>query len=336
MSSLTVTQTLVVFLIAAALSAVLVHFAVRLALINGMLDVPGNRQSHTTPTATGGGIGIVLALVLASWGVALWAPVPQPWLQIILPGAVLLSLMGWLDDRRHIPIIVRLLVQLGVSFALIAFGTNMGRSIDWLLILPGVIAVVWLMNSYNFMDGSHGMAGFQGLFSGLLLGLVFTLDGNHDLAMSGYLLAACCLGFLPFNFPRPRIFMGDAGSVPLGFMLAGLMVLGLAGSVLSFPVALLVLAVFLVDSSLTLLSRVIRGEQWYTAHKLHMYQRLIAQGWPHSRVLLLYLAINIIFVAPVAILAQMYPEYAWQLAGMMFLSLSTGWYLASLRLGVRK
>ncbi|NNL95599.1 MAG: hypothetical protein HKO64_08250, partial [Xanthomonadales bacterium] len=159
--------------------------------------------------------------------------------------------------------------------------------------------------------------------------------GAVDLALAATLFAGSFAGFLPLNFPRARIFMGDSGSVPAGLCIAGLLLLGVSRGIISIPESFLVLILFLVDSGLTLLARVIRREQWYTAHKEHIYQRLIGHGWSHSRVLLLYQAINIVLVAPALMLARMYPDLAWTIAGVMFLLTSTGWYLASLRLGVR-
>ncbi len=325
-----------VFLPASLLSAGLVYVAAKVARQYGMVDIPGERQSHTVATATGGGIGIMGALLVSSLVWALSGNVAQPWLLVVLPGLAMLSLVGWMDDRKSLSTLLRLFVQLVVSFSLLAFLAFKGQLENELLILSGGMAIVWIMNFFNFMDGSHGMAGFQGIFTGLLLTVLFQLQNEPELVIPALLLAACCAGFLPFNFPRPQIFMGDSGSVPLGFAVAALLALGLVRDALSFPVALLVLAVFLVDSSLTLLNRVIGGERWYTAHKQHMYQRLIGQGWPHSRVLLLYQAVNIILVVPVTILVTMYPEYAWPLTGMSFLLLTAGWYTASLRLGVRK
>ena len=325
-----------VFLPASLLSAGLVYVAAKVARQYGMVDIPGERQSHTVATATGGGIGIMGALLVSSLVWALSGNVAQTWLLVVLPGLAMLSLVGWMDDRKSLSTLLRLFVQLVVSFGLLAFLAIKGQLENGLLVLSGGMAIVWIMNFFNFMDGSHGMAGFQGVFTGLLLTVLFQLQNEPELVIPALLLAACCAGFLPFNFPRPQIFMGDSGSVPLGFAVAALLALGLVRDALSFPVALLVLAVFLVDSSLTLLNRVIGGERWYTAHKQHMYQRLIGQGWPHSRVLLLYQAVNIILVVPVTILVTMYPEYAWPLTGMSFMFLTAGWYTASHRLEVRK
>jgi Fuc2NAc and GlcNAc transferase len=248
---------------------------------------------------------------------------------------VLLSALGWLDDRRGVSAAIRLAVQVLVSFALLALLSVGLVSLSWWSWLLYALALVGVMNAYNFMDGSNGMAGFQGAFAGLLLAGLYWQAAAPELAVPALLLAAACLGFLPVNFPLARVFMGDSGSVPLGFGLAALIGLGINQGVLSLPVGLMVLGVFLVDSSLTLLKRVFQGERWYTAHKQHVYQRLIAQGWPHSRVLLLYQAINMFLVAPVILLARMYPNLAWTLAGVVFLLLTTGWYLASLRLEVR-
>jgi Fuc2NAc and GlcNAc transferase len=321
---------------AAVMSLVLVRVVIRHARLKGMLDEPGARQSHTVPMPTGGGLGMIAALCLASAIMFLLSAVPVEWAILVIPGVIVLAITGWIDDKRPLSPLLRISIQLAVSFGLLVFLRQSDQLQGWLTVLLGGIAMVWIMNMYNFMDGSHGMAGFQGLFAGLVTGLIF-LQGTHGgLALAAFLVAAVCLGFLPWNFPLPRVFMGDSGSVPLGFALGSLLWLGVLLDLVAVPVACMVLSVFLVDSTLTLFKRVINGERWYTAHRKHVYQRLIAQGWPHSRVLLLYQAINIIVVVPAITLATMYPEYAWLLAGLTALSLTAGWYAASLRLEVRK
>lgn len=336
MSALSVLEALFAFFAVSALSAVMVFLVMRVAVQRNMVDFPGERQSHTKPTPTGGGLGLVATLVLTSLMLARNGLIAPPWTLVVLPGLSVLALVGWRDDFSPVSVRFRLFVQLTVSLALLALLRNSDQLENWPATLLGGVAIMWTMNFYNFMDGSHGMAGFQGLFTGLLLGFLFSIDGHLQLAIPAFLLAACCAGFLPFNFPVPRVFMGDAGSVPLGFALATLILLGLLQGALSLPEALLLLSVFLIDSSLTLFKRAIQGERWYTAHKQHVYQRLIAHGWSHSRVLLLYQAINAVVVAPVVILVRMYPEYAWHLTGMTIFLMIAGWYLASLRLGVQK
>lgn len=302
---------------------------------SGRLDIPGQRQSHTAPTATGGGIGFIAALVVFSLVYSIWQPLEPAWSLLVIPAVSLLSLLGWLDDQSSLSVALRLYVQLGVSFGLLLFLQIEEGPVSGLMVVAGGVALVWVMNFYNFMDGSHGMAGFQGVFAGVFLGILFVMRDAWHLAAPAFLLASVCVGFLPRNFPQAKIFMGDAGSVPLGFVIAALAGLGLEQNLLTLPLALLVLSVFAVDSTLTLLRRVIHKERWYTAHKQHMYQRLIVHGWSHSRVLLLYQAINLFVVVPVAVLVNMYPKYAWHMTGLMYLLMMTGWFLASPRLGVR-
>ncbi len=128
--------------------------------------------------------------------------------------------------------------------------------------------------------------------------------------------------------------MGDAGSVPLGFVIAALAVYGLGSGAFGPALPLLVMAVFVVDASLTLAARVIRGERWYTAHNQHVYQRLIVQGWSHSRVLIAYQAINVGLVLPATVLAVTYPQHAAEIAGLVIIALGGCWYLINRRLGM--
>jgi UDP-N-acetylmuramyl pentapeptide phosphotransferase/UDP-N-acetylglucosamine-1-phosphate transferase len=321
--------------ITALTSLVLVRLVIPVARSRGMLDQPGRRQSHSVPTPTGGGLGLVAACVLVSLLLHAAGAVPDAWARAIVPGMILLAVTGWIDDSRSLSQLLRLAVQLVVSFGLLAFLVLAGQVFNPAGLLLGGITLVWVMNMYNFMDGSHGMAGFEGLFVGVVTGVIFLVDAEFALAAAAFLVAAACLGFLPWNFPAPRVFMGDSGSVPLGFALGGLLLLGVLRDALVPAVAAMALSVFLVDSTLTLIRRVIRGERWYTAHRKHVYQRLIAEGWPHSRVLLLYQAINITIVVPAIVLATMYPQHAWPIAGLLALLLAAGWYVASLRLEVR-
>lgn len=323
----------IAFLISAVLSYVLVRMVLRLAWRNGLLDYPGPRQSHDHPTPTGAGVAIVASIIFASLLSREMVESRMWW--VILAGMAVLSVAGWIDDRKPLSSLLRLALQLAVVIPLIAWVVNpvWNPGLPWLAFWAFIL--VGVINAYNFMDGSDGMAGFQAVFSGLVMSIIFMGTGAMDLALAAALLAGSCAGFLPLNFPTARIFMGDSGSVPVGWCIAGLLLLGVSRGIISIPESFLVLILFLVDSGLTLLARVIRREQWYTAHKEHVYQRLIGHGWSHSRVLLFYQAINIVLVAPALVLARMYPDQAWTIAGVMFLLTSTGWYLASLRLGVR-
>ena len=252
----------------------------------------------------------------------------------MLPGILLLAIVGWWDDKYPVSTLKRLLVQLAVSLWLLGFGWSQFsmNGVGWFLGI--VVTMVWLMNLYNFMDGSNGMAGFQGVFAGLLMAVFFQAGEQYAMALLALSVAAACAGFLPLNFPGARVFMGDVASVPLGFIFASLAIYGMQTGSLSFALSLLIMAVFIVDATLTLFTRVLSGEQWYTAHTQHVYQRLIIHGWSHRLVLMVYQAINVILVLPAIVVAEMYPQNAMVIAGFTLIVLGTCWYFANRRLGV--
>jgi UDP-N-acetylmuramyl pentapeptide phosphotransferase/UDP-N-acetylglucosamine-1-phosphate transferase len=317
------------------LSLILVGVATSVARRAGIYALPGARQLHTVVTPTGGGFGMVLALCLASWAAAFWIPLVWPWSAYVAPVLLLLAAVGWIDDRRTVLPLLRFFIQLTVSFGLLILLRPSVPWLEWPVVGLGGIVLTWVMNMYNFMDGSNGMAGAQGLFAAAVVTVLSLAAGHAGLAMIALLTAACCAGFLPWNFPRPRVFMGDAGSVPLGFALGALLLLGVVEGVISVPVAALILLVFLIDSGWTLLTRMVKGERWYTPHKQHVYQRLIAHGWPHARVMLVYQAVNIMVVVPAIVLIHNYPDLAWPVGAAVALLLSAGWYAARSRLAAQ-
>ncbi len=301
---------------------------------SGMIAQPGERQSHEHATPTGGGLGLIFSIVITTVCLQLFIPLPDFWWQNMLPGVVLLAVVGWRDDRFPVSSRIRLLVQLAVSLWLLGFGSS-GFSLDNAgLLAVTTVAMVWMMNLYNFMDGSNGMAGFQGVFAGMTMAVFFQNGEHHTAALMALAVAAACAGFLPLNFPQARVFMGDVASVPLGFIFASLSVFGVMTGSLNLPVAVLIMSVFIVDATLTLLSRVFGGERWYTAHAQHVYQRLIAQGWSHRQVLLIYQSVNVIVVLPALVLAEIYPQYTAVTVGLTLILLGTCWYIAKWRLGM--
>ncbi len=299
-----------------------------------MIVQPGERQSHAVATPTGGGLGILLSLLATSLLLQFLVPLPGFWWQGVLPGAALLAIVGWRDDRQAVSALLRLFIQLGVSLWLLGFTTLQFLSVETGWLIASVVVMVWYMNMYNFMDGSDGMAAFQGVFAGVIMAVLFHNDDQFAMALLALSVAAACAGFLPLNFPNARVFMGDVSSVPLGFIFAALSVYAVKAGVFGLPAAILIMAVFLVDATLTLLARVIRREQWYTAHAQHVYQRLIVHGWSHRRVLVVYQAINLAVVLPAIVLTEKYPQNAMLTSGLTLLLLGTCWYFASRRLGM--
>ena len=333
------------FWLAAALSCLGVWLTLAYGRRAGMLAHPGVRDGHRLPTPTGAGLGLVAALVAVSY-LPMTAEFLATWWQAVLvPAALLLCLVGWLDDRHPLSWKLRLAVQVAVSIGLLTLLPYLD-SVEWLpdeLHIPMLSAwfawpalllyLVGTMNAYNFMDGSNGMAGAQGLFAGLMLAWLGAEAGQAGFALASLLLAGVCLGFLPWNLPRAKTFMGDAGSVPLGLLLAALCLVAAGLGLLPLPAVLLVLAVFLVDAGLTLARRLIGGERWYTAHRQHLYQKLIDRGWTHMQALLLYQGINWLLIAPAMVVMAHERQLVWPLTGTLIALLVAAWTIASLKLG---
>jgi len=318
------------------ISAILISFAFTgltawYARRRGILNHPGDRHSHAIATPTGGGLGIILALLLMT---PLVSGLETFWVKCVLPGVIVLSFVGWQDDRKSLSARFRLLVQFLACVYLVFCASAQGWVMGTANMLAAIVALLWASNLYNFMDGSNGMAGLEGLFTGFVLSWLFTLAGESQMALISALIAAACMGFLPWNMGRARVFMGDVGSVTLGYVFAALLLAGVWLQAFSIPIALMVMLVFVTDSTLTLLGRIIKGERWYNAHKQHLYQRLIVRGWTHGRVALVYQTINLTLVVPGILLANRFSDYAWLVVSGMTLLFCMGWYFVIKRIGV--
>lgn len=295
-------------LIGCALIAFLVSFAsVRVAIAyahrRGMLDAPGRRRSHAMPTPRGGGIGIVLGALIG-----------MPAALLLLPGSpgaatvgaftvavIAVAAIGWLDDHGSLPIKPRLFIQLAATLLFcvaIAGGT---ASLLWAI--PLLVAGVWCINLHNFMDGIDGLAAQQALFFGAASAALAWAAGCPAIAGAGLAMAAAALGFWWFNRLPARIFMGDVGSGTLGLMVFAISaMLWVFRTNLLWP-ALVFSSAFVIDATLTLLVRMLRGARWYTPHREHLYQWLVRRGSSHRKVAAGYLAWNVLVCVPVAWIA---------------------------------
>jgi UDP-N-acetylmuramyl pentapeptide phosphotransferase/UDP-N-acetylglucosamine-1-phosphate transferase len=255
------------------------------------LDIPNQRSSHTRPTPRGGGLVIVGGFFV---GLGVWlalggslSPRALGW----LAGALLVASVSFVDDLRPLPAIPRLLTHALAAVVLTIVGVQQ-RETPLLLALP--LAFVWIAlvtNVYNFMDGIDGLAATQAVIAGAALAIAGSIVTNPLLATSGSLLAAASIGFLVYNLPPARLFMGDVGSTFLGFSFAGLSLLGnigVGGGRVPVEFGAVILAPFLFDSLVTLVRRMARGERWYAAHRSHYYQRLTQRGLSHRQVTSLY------------------------------------------------
>ena len=281
------------------------------ALAHSLLDIPNERSSHKISTPRGGGVAIVLTylaglLLLEALDVISGDPV---W--AMFGAGSVVALIGFLDDHEHIPARWRLMAHfIGASWALIWLGglpplPVLGFMLDlgWWGHLLAIMFLVWLLNLYNFMDGIDGIAGIEAVSvcSGGML-LYFLVLGERSEWMLPMLLLAAVAGFLFWNFPKARIFMGDAGSGFLGIIF-GLLAIQAAWMVPElFWSWMILLGAFVVDASVTLFRRVIRGEKFYEAHRSHAYQVASRNFDSHVSVSLAFGAINLLWLLPVALI----------------------------------
>jgi UDP-N-acetylmuramyl pentapeptide phosphotransferase/UDP-N-acetylglucosamine-1-phosphate transferase len=264
-----------------------------------VLDLPNERSSHAAPTPRGGGIAVVAAIA-AAWLVFCAAGVVAPGSLVVTAGMVGLVAVSWIDDLRGLPAARRLLTQ----FIAVAAGiwALPGGPIFQGLLPPGIDAVagaliwVWFVNLFNFMDGIDGIAGSEAVAIGIGLVVIagFGIGRDPGIAALGAATAAAALGFLVWNWAPAKIFLGDAGSVPLGYVL-GFLLLELA--VRGWWRAALILPLyFLADASLTLLRRLLRGERVWQAHREHFYQQAVQRGLGHDAVVLRMIAADAILI----------------------------------------
>ncbi len=292
----------------------LLTLAIRQYLLHiKLLDIPNQRSSHTIPVPRGGGGAIVISFSLALCYPFFFDSISfQTILAVLIPG-FWVSILGWFDDRYTISALLRLT---GHCFAaLIAIYLLDGLpSIIWnsfnlsnstLIIILTSLLLVWLLNLYNFMDGINGLAGIEALTVCISGSLLYYLGGYSGSGLLPLSLAAAVAGFLCWNFPRAKIFMGDIGSGFLGIVIGILMIQATEKNPAYVWAWLLLLGVFIVDATITLLRRLVRGDRIWEAHCNHAYQHASRRFNSHSLVTLSVLALNVFWLLPMAVLVAL-------------------------------
>jgi len=259
-----------------------------------LLDHPNERSLHTSPTPRSGGVAIVIAIGLASLIWFYWHGAPAV-VYGLAAGIAVVAGMSYLDDWHGLPVLGRLLGHaIGASLLLVS-GLSLhslslpgieGSSLPWVGWVFSLLFLVWMTNLYNFMDGMDGFAGGMAVFGFGTFAILGLMAGQLSFAGLCLAAAASAAGFLVFNFPPARIFMGDTGSATLGLLAGGLSLWGSREGIFPFWIALLVFSPFIVDASVTLVQRLLRSERVWQAHKTHYYQRLVQSGWGHRRTVL--------------------------------------------------
>lgn len=283
-------------------SVVMTYLVLRLDI----LDEPNHRSSHTKPTPSTGGIAIVAIFALGFvtvWVFSDQARLSTFYLVGFAVSAIGIALVGFLDDLKLLKTFkIKLGAQIAASLVLLAFGIVFTRvslpvvgafDLGWLGYPLTVFWVVALTNMFNFMDGLNGLAGGTAIVVAGFLSAVTFIEGSFFVYMFCYIMAAGAAGFLVFNFPRARLFMGDVGSQFIGFTFAALAVIAseIDASRTSFLVVPLLFFNFVFDTVFTFCRRAMRGEDLTQAHRTHLYQLLNQIGWSHVQVSLFHFAV---------------------------------------------
>jgi Fuc2NAc and GlcNAc transferase len=307
MTLTTLSFALLITIISAALTGRIRQEALR----RDRLDHPNERSSHTVPTPSGGGLALVIAFLAALLPLWITGRMESSLAWALLVGGGVVATIGYLDDLRDLPARTRLLVHVGAALLGVALVGGMppltigSQSLAWGILGHGVavVGVVWLINLYNFMDGIDGIAAGEAVTVSAVIAAFLFADGRDAPAGVLVALAAANLGFLIWNWNPAKIFMGDVASGFLGYVLGILAITTAADAPHQLWSWLIVLGVFIVDATVTLVRRLARGDAWTQPHRTHAYQHATPLFGKHWIVTGGVLLINLFWLAPCAAIA---------------------------------
>lgn len=320
--------------LATAVAAFVTGWVRARAITRGILDVPNARSSHTIPTPRGGGLAIAATCLAGLVALALYDRVTVWLLGAFGIGGMLVALVGYLDDTRGMGRRVRLLAHFIAAASLLLFlaqeqgaDLTIGLLPVWASVALLTLGVMWSINLFNFMDGIDGLAASQALF--VTTAAAALAVSTQPWLMLSVLAAAASFGFLLWNWPPAKIFMGDIGSGFLGFWLGALAVTMHALEVLPIWTFVILHSVFIADATATLLCRMYLRQRWRDPHRSHAYQHLAVRWRSHLRVTALGWLVNLMFVLPLAYVSVLLPGAAPWIAIAVVLA----WVVTCLKLG---
>ncbi len=320
------TGSLIAAAVAFAAAAWLTYRFSRLTSIFVMLDRPNERSLHATPTPRTGGVAIILAIYFGA-AIAVFGHDPAvtvSGLTAVAASTLLVGVTSFIDDRVGLPVSVRFPIHLLAAGVLVYSGLDVGAVLlpGWRPALPVPIAIaisiafiVWMINLYNFMDGMDGFAGGMSVIGFGTFAWLGWSGGQPFFAGLNLVIAAAGAGFLLFNFPPARIFMGDSGSSTLGLAAAAMSLWAQHDGLFPLWIGILVFSPFIVDATVTLTRRLFRGEKVWQAHKTHYYQRLVQLGWGHRKTVLGEYALMLACAATAVWVARRSPDAQWSVLG---------------------
>ncbi len=316
------------------ISVILTGLIRRYAIRQSLIDIPNERSSHKAPVPRGGGLTIVLISLCSILFVGYLNLLDQNQIIALIGGGSLVAAIGWLDDHRDVSALFRAVVHFIAAMWTVFWLGGLGpielgfstMDLGWFGSLLAVMGMVWLINLYNFMDGTDGIASVQAITAGSFSVFLFLSSGVTGPALITLVMIGATTGFLLWNWSPAKIFMGDVGSSFLGYFFGALAILGEQSGSVPVLIWSILLALFFWDATLTLIHRFKSGEKWYAAHRSHAYQRFVQMGHSHQKLALWFLVINVTFLWPIAWFAVNYKSSLLVLA-LVIAGLSVGLWL---------
>jgi len=296
-----------------------------------LFSVPhqGGVRKDIIPTSGGISFGMIYLLIVI--GISAYFDVPQNYFYSIIIGSGFIMIIGFMDDIFHLSSGFRLFIQLAfVVFVCYMFGLPQSiHSLDKLLILMIIIiGSIWMINTFNFIDGADGLVATNCAIFSLVGGLFLLIQGQNNLSMLLFSLLGINLGFLYFNWSPAKIFMGDSGSLFLGSIFVIFSIGAYSNEVLNYWTWLILLSIFYVETTITLIIRIKRGENALKVHHSHhAYQQIIINSGKHEKPALLSIIIHTLWVIPMSILSFIYPDSGFLITLVTCLPLSIVFYL---------
>ncbi len=284
-----------------------------------ILDEPNQRSLHSISKPKSGGLGIFFSLVLG-WVIVNFIFGHNVHFYYFFIALLLLVGISFLDDRNSLLQIYRLIVHF-ISATLMLTGIHLATqqfvNLNYIFLFILIVCIVWCINLYNFMDGIDGLAAGMAIIGFASYGIMGWVKEDTYYLVMCIVIVAANTGFIITNFPPSKIFMGDVGSTMLGFLVAYYSMLGVERDIFSWWVPIVVFSPFIVDTTITLIYRLIIGEKFWRAHKNHFYQKLVRIGWSHYKTIK-YEYILMFLTSISAILIQLYPNKSYIILVILF------------------
>jgi len=301
-----------IFILITLSSSVIIHFIRKYAIKNRLIDIPNNRSSHASPTPKSGGIAIVITMLITIMSLALYELIDINITLSMIVGLSIVATTGLIDDLKNLSINTRVIAYVfSIVISLYLIGGLKYISINNYDIylndagyIIGLLLIFWIINLYNFMDGTDGFAAIQTICICLFVCYLFLVSNNAPFFILFFCLLSSTIAFLFWNWSPAKIFMGDVGSCSIGFLFGVFAIYTENQGVISLAVWLILLSPFIGDATYTLLKRIKNKEQWYKAHNSHAYQKIYQAGIKHNELALGLLVLNGVIVWPCAYFAN--------------------------------